>query len=122
MILSIDQQVPTRSTCERMKELGFPQNGTFFVHERMGSHKRIEEFVVPRYQAGILHIVAAPTVSELLEVLEKQGWNVVELLVREGSYYAEVDDIARSWTATAPTAAEALALLWIKTQETKCQS
>lgn len=62
-------------------------------------------------------VAAAPTVSELLEVLEKQGWNVVDLFVREGSYYAEVDDMARSWAATAPTAAEALAKLWIMVQE-----
>lgn len=122
MILALDQQVPTRETCERLKELGFPQEAlwSWGLFGNVGSVlKRPPGLRLTEHLPRVHRVAAAPTVSELLEALEKQGWNVVELLVREESYCAEVLDMARSWTATAPNAAEALALLWIKVQETK---
>lgn len=123
MILPLESQVPTRETCERLREKGFPQDTHFrlvpggdepwnadtdAIAQERGSG---EDFT--RWERGI----AAPTLAELLEVLRniEPTLDVTMSTVVEG---APPEDLWGIWHAHEfeihENSAEAAALLWLK--------
>jgi len=123
MILPLDQLVPTRETCEKLRDAGFPQETYFnFSREKMYNDSQF------RLLAGLGKSydwvsIAAPTAAEILEVLplgpmndDGDRWSQVCWPDRHRVWWHDYGcpDVACEGHATY---AEALALLWLKTKE-----
>jgi len=125
MSTDLTQHVPTRATCERLRDAGFPQDT--YLHWRQNAPTYGWDLVhwepkVPRRQ------LAAPIASELLEVLRPADsgtwidltqWHDGVAVARSRAAEPCTMRADEAWTKRASHAnpAEALALLWLALHE-----
>ncbi len=130
--MTIEQHVPSRETCERLRDAGFPQDDTFLAWAIWdAAHGGDWELLPAGGEIGFgkgspngwSNFLAAPLVSELMEALA--GLYPVRLCVHMQRDKA-ILSIAALESATIfdpPTEvrrenpAEALALLWLRVKE-----
>jgi hypothetical protein len=112
--MTLEQIVVTRETAEKLKSAGYDSE-TCFVwvlrgNDAMSEPERygLTEWVQENYSNPV--VLPAPTASELMEEILSAG------VYHEGRHQVYHATSGRSWgeAVTAPTPAEALALLWIE--------
>lgn len=119
MLMKIEQLVPNLETCQRLKELGFPQ-GSYFVHYLGDVYKN----------TNFMAEIAAPTFqeiwNELPDKIEHQNYVFYKVLDTENKYigYTYLESYAGElwWlikisTEAVPNITEAIAHLWIQLKE-----
>lgn len=109
MILPLEDQVPSRQTCERLKEVGFPFATLFWSSPSPHGH------IIARsddYPPGDLHC-PAPTAAELGALLRK-AW----LEDKDDDWVEEVPlGMEHGWMAGTTAEAEVRARLWLELHE-----
>jgi hypothetical protein len=106
-----EELVPTLETCKRLKEAGFPQEGTHFKHGTTKTMQYDGRIFIGYAMVAVVEerpdkvVAAAPTLQELLEELLK----------------GDMTGIIWMSILLHPNPAEAAALLWLKMQKEKAQ-